>query len=159
MSVTGLLPIDPVVAVREARTEAEWGAVRAIRQAVFIDEQACPPEEEWDEHDAPEARGGPTHHLLGTLNGLPVGCARWRRVEAYAKLERFAVLAAARGRGVGRALVARALTDARNKGLRRFVLHAQTHATGLYAPFGFEIVGEPFSEAGIEHVKMTLTDR
>lgn len=155
----GLLPIDPVVAVREARTEAEWRAVQGIRQRVFIDEQGCPPEEEWDEHDDPAKRGSLTHHLLGTLNGLPVGCARWRRVEAYAKLERFAVLAPARGKGVGRALVAQALTNARNKGLRRFVLHAQTHATGLYAPFGFEPTGETFTEAGIEHVKMTLTDR
>lgn len=156
--VLGLLPRPLEIAVSEALTAAEWSTVRAIRQAVFVDEQGCAPEEEWDEHDAPEARGGSTHHLLATLNGLPVGCARWRRVGSEAKLERFAVLGPARGKGVGRALVARALAASRAAGLRRFVLHAQTQAAGLYAGFGFREASEPFDEAGIEHVKMTLTD-
>ena len=161
--------------VREATTAADWAAVRAVRQAVFVDEQACPPEEEWDEHDAPERRGRETHHLLalstappeavssgGVWAGAVAGCARWRAVEdavgPAAKLERFAVLPRSRGRGIGRALVARALADARAAGHRRFVLHAQTHVALLYAAFGFETEGAPFDEAGIEHVKMTLED-
>lgn len=152
------VPPPPEISVREALTEADWEAIRAIRQAVFVDEQGCPEEEEWDEHDEPEARGGPTRHLLATLRDLPVGCARWRRVGAEAKLERFAVLRPARGRGAGHALVAHALEMARAAGVRRFVLHAQLPAAGLYAGFGFEPVGEPFTEAGLEHVKMTLTD-
>lgn len=165
----------PPVAVREATSAADWAAVRAVRQAVFVDEQACPPEEEWDEHDAPERRGRETHHLLavstappddvssgGVWAGAVAGCARWRVVDteggAAAKLERFAVLAGSRGQGIGRALVARALADARAAGHRRFVLHAQADVAPLYAAFGFERRGAPFEEAGIEHVKMTLAD-
>ena len=154
--------MTPPFRIREAVTDADWRRVRAVRQRVFVEEQACLPEEEWDAHDAPERRGRDVHHLLGLADGEPVACARWRGVEtdagAWAKLERFAVLPAWRGRGLGRRLVARALADARAAGHGRFVLHAQTYAAGLYAAFGFAPTGGAFDEAGIEHVKMTLTD-
>ena len=143
---------------REALTEADWAAVRAVRQRVFVEEQACPPEEEWDAHDAPAARGRTVHHLLAERDGRAVGCARWRAVPGAVKLERFAVVPEARGGGLARALVARALADARAAGHRRFVLHAQTYVAGLYAAFGFEPEGDAFDEAGIEHVKMSLED-
>ena len=145
--------------IREAVSDADWAAVRAVRQRVFVEEQACPPEEEWDAHDAPEARGRTVHHLLAVHGGAPVGCARWRPVDGAVKLERFAVVPEARGSGLARRLVARALADAREAGHRRFVLHAQTYVAGLYASFGFVPVGDVFEEAGIEHVKMTLEDR
>ena len=157
-----------MLTIREATSDADWEAVRAVRQAVFVEEQACPPEEEWDAHDAPERRGRETHHLLAllptppTAGGVAVGCARWRAVDdgrgGAAKLERFAVVPDARGQGIGRALVARALADARAAGHRRFALHAQTAAAPLYAAFGFRAQGDVFDEAGIEHVKMTLAD-
>ena len=142
--------------IREAVTEADWAAVRAVRQQVFVEEQACPPDEEWDAADAPDLRGRSVHHLLAADPDGPVGAARWRPVGDVVKLERFAVVPRAWGRGLARALVARALDDARAAGHRRFVLHAQTYVAGLYAAFGFEPVGDVFDEAGIEHVKMTL---
>ena len=151
-------PLSVTVSIRPALTEADWAAVRAVRQRVFVEEQACPPEEEWDAHDAPGARGRSVHHVLAEADGVAVGCARWRAAGGAAKLERFAVLPEARGRGVARALVARTLADARAAGHRRFALHAQTYAAPLYAAFGFRETGAPFTEAGIEHVKMTLAD-
>ena len=146
------------LAIREAVTEPDWEAVRAIRQLVFVEEQACPPADEWDAYDAPERRGKDVHHLLATVGGAPVGVARWRAAGEAAKLERFAVLPEARGRGVARALVAEALAAARRAGHRRFVLHAQAYLRAFYESFGFQAEGEPFDEVGIEHVKMTLTD-
>jgi len=145
--------------LREARSPADWAAVQAVRTRVFIDEQACPPEEEWDAHDAANARGRTVHHLLAVRDGVSVGCARWRAVpDGTVKLERFAVVPEARGLGLARALVARCLADARAAGHRRFALHAQTYVAGLYAGFGFAPEGGVFDEAGIEHVKMTLED-
>ena len=145
-------------------TEADWAEARAIRQTVFVEEQACPPEEEWDAHDAPERRGRTAHHLLARVDGAPAGCARWRPVTdgdatqvRVAKLERFAVLVPFRGTGLGRALVARAVADARAAGHDRLVLHAQSHLEAFYAGFGFRPVGARFWEAGIEHVKMECT--
>jgi predicted GNAT family N-acyltransferase len=54
-------------------------------------------------------------------------------------------------------MVARAMSDARAAGRTRFVLHAQAHLADFYASFGFAVSGAQFEEAGIEHVKMTLT--
>lgn len=128
----------------------------AVRRVVFIEEQECPPEEEFDGYDE-EA-----HHLLGLLEGEPVATARWRVAEhessPHAKLERFAVLKEARGRGFGRAMVEAALADARQHGHARFILHAQAHLTDFYASFGFEPTGHRFMEVGIPHVEMTLHD-
>ena len=138
--------------VHPVTSEADWEAARAIRTQVFIDEQDCPPEEEWDAHDAT------SRHLLGWVGDTPVATARWRTVphdEALAaKLERFAVLPDYRGRGYGRDLVKYALGDARRAGFTTFVLHAQAHLEAFYADFGFETVGDVFEEAGIPHVKM-----
>lgn len=128
-------------------------AARAIRTAVFIDEQDCPPEEEWDGHDAT------ARHLLARLDdGTAVGTARWRTVlhneTPVAKLERFAVRKAHRGDGIGTQLVRAAIADAEQAGFSTQKLHAQAHLETYYARFGFSSTGEPFTEAGIPHVAM-----
>lgn len=147
---------------RRVQTDADWLAARYIRQRVFVEEQGCPPEEEWDAYDEPAARGVTCYHLLGFVAGAPVAVARWRPVEVggetMAKLERFAVLPECRGRGMGRAMVAATLRDARAAGFGAFVLHAQAHLEGFYASFGFRPISEPFDEAGIPHVKMVRRD-
>lgn len=144
--------------ISPVHTESDWQAARAIRQRVFVEEQACPPEEEWDGWDAPGARGVTCHHLLGTERGVPVAVARWRAVAfegaPAAKLERFAVVPEARGRGLGRAIIEAAIGEAEAAGFGTLVLHAQAHLEGLYASYGFERVGGVFDEAGIPHVKM-----
>ena len=147
---------------RRVTTEADWLAAQRIRQRVFVEEQACPPEEEWDAYDTPDARGVTCHHLLGIVNDAPVAVARWRPVavgdERMAKLERFAVMPTHRGCGYGRAMISAALDDASAAGFDAFVLHAQAHLEGLYASFGFRPVGAPFEEAGIPHIKMMRRD-
>jgi predicted GNAT family N-acyltransferase len=138
-----------------------WRMARAIRQAVFVVEQACPAEEEWDGLDllARHLLAWPGDAVVGDPALDPVGVARWRWYEARtAKLERFAVLAPARGTGVAKRLVASALADAREAGAGSFVLHAQTQAMGLYRGFGFVAEGDEFFEAGISHRRMRLVD-
>ena len=155
--------------VRPAVSDADWRAVQSVRRRVFVQEQGVPEADEWDAADAADRRGRTVHHLLAVVDGVPVGAARWRAAPAgspgaapaepaSAKLERFAVVPEARGQGVGRLLVARALADARAAGFGRFVLHAQTYVAGLYAGFGFRPQGPTFVEDGLEHVKMTLVD-
>lgn len=39
-------------------------------------------------------------------------------------------------------------------GLAAVELHAQTHACGFYQRLGYAASGDPFSEAGIEHISM-----
>lgn len=132
--------------------EADWQAVKAIRQRVFVEEQRCPPEEEWDTHDAT------ARHVLLTAGDRPAGCARWRVAShdgrAAAKLERFAVLPEFRGRGLGRALVGWVVADAEQAGFTRQMLSAQAHLEAFYESFGFHRSGPDFWEAGLLHTPM-----
>ena len=57
-----------------------------IRRIVFVIEQECPPEEEYDEHETISS------HFLAISNGLPVGTCRYRKTDYGYKLEQFAVL-------------------------------------------------------------------
>lgn len=151
-SVEALWHIAPV------KDDAAWAAARALRECVFVEEQGCPPEEEWDAYDWPQDRGRTCRHLVGWLGDRPVAVARWRPVRdaagPAAKLERFAVLPAYRGRGLGRRMVAFAIADAEAAGHTRLVLHAQAHLEAFYGSFGFARTGDPFVEAGIPHVRM-----
>lgn len=143
--------------IRRVTTDAEWRQARDIRQRVFVEEQECPPEEEWDEHDWQGSRAD-ARHVVAYEDGRPVGTARWRVAEwegrPAAKLERFAVLPQYRGGGRGRRLVLHLMEEARTAGHRTLVLHAQAHLERFYAELGFETVGERFTEAGIPHVRM-----
>lgn len=118
----------------------------AIRREVFIGEQACPPDMEWEYEDE-------STHFLATLNGEPAGVARWRKTENGYKLERFAVLQPYRGKGVAQALVKAVLADL-PPGAGYIYLNAQVQAMPLYAKFGFEKIGPMFDEVGIWHYKM-----
>ncbi|TDG35907.1 GNAT family N-acetyltransferase [Pedobacter changchengzhani] len=120
--------------------------VFAIRKVVFVEEQACPPELEWEHEDE-------SVHFLATISGKPCGACRWRKTEDGYKMERFAVLKEFRGQGVGRALIAEALSDI-PEDAHYIYLNSQLNAVSLYAKFGFNVVGEQFEEAGIQHYKM-----
>ena len=155
--------MPPDLIVRLVESEPDWVEVQRIRTAVFIEEQACLPEEEWDEHDTPEARFGTCRHFLGEVEERAVATARWHPYEfegvPAAKLERFAVINEARGAGYGRAMITHLMDDARESGFNRQILHAQTYREKLYTEFGFVRVGDVFNEAGIPHVKMVSTGK
>lgn len=124
-----------------------------IRELVFVIEQEVDPAEEYDEFEDIST------HFLAKLDGKPVGTARWRFTKNGVKMERFAVLEEARGKGVGQALVAAVLDDVNStpesQGKTKY-LHAQLTAMPLYSKFGFEKVGEMFEECNIQHFKMEL---
>lgn len=124
-----------------------------IRELVFVIEQEVDPAEEYDEFEDSSI------HFLAFLNGEAVGTARWRFTKNGVKMERFAVLKEARGKGVGQALVAAVLEDVNATpeaaGKTKY-LHAQLTAMPLYAKFGFEKVGDMFEECNILHFKMEL---
>jgi predicted GNAT family N-acyltransferase len=131
--------------------EGDWGELVAvaseIRRVVFIEEQGVPLEEEWDGRD-PECR-----HFLALSAGQAVGTAR---LLPDAHIGRVAVLAEARGRGIGVALMREAIETARRRGHRSVELAAQTQALPFYERLGFTAFGEAFLDAGIAHRSMTL---
>lgn len=125
-------------------------ACRALRRAVFIDEQAVPEAEEWDGQDADAI------HLLAFADDRPVGAARILLKGDTGKIGRVCVLAQARGTGLGAALILAALDLLRSRpGITRAKLGAQTHAIGFYEKLGFIAVGPIYDDAGIPHRDMS----
>lgn len=135
--------------------DRDWLTAKAIRTEVFVDEQACPVDEEFDGLDV-AAR----HLLVHSVDGEPIATARWRTAPYFtdeddgkptAKLERFAVRRDFRGRGLGRHLVQALLDDAQAEGHQRFKLHAQEHLVDFYGSFGFTVIGDRFIESCLPH--------
>ena len=126
--------------------------VYAVRSIVFVEEQHCPWDEEFDSLDDGAV------HILGEQDREPVAAARIRFMGDYAKLERIAVRAAYRGRGIGDRLVEYMVEIARRHGRTTFKMHAQAHLTGFYRAHGFDVCGELFQEAGIDHYPMIRQD-
>lgn len=135
--------------IRLARDERDRAAVFVIRGAVFVAEQQVPVEEEWDVRDAT------ADHLLALDGGIPVGTVRLVDLGGgVGLLGRLAVLPKGRGTGTGAALVRAVEGRARERGLTKVELHAQTHALGFYARLGYAAYGEEFLDAGIPHLHM-----
>lgn len=126
---------------------ADFETCIAIRWQVFVQEQNVPAAEERDEYDAT------ARHFLAHLDGVPLGTARvvLKGDGATAKIGRVAVLAAARGKGVGAALMRFIESQA---GAASCELNAQVHALKFYQALGFEAYGEAFQENGIPHRRM-----
>ena len=91
------------------------------------------------------------HALARDAQGVAVGTGR---LLPDGHIGRMAVLASARGGGVGTALLQSLMQAARERGHREAVLSAQTHAVAFYARLGYTAVGEVYEEAGIAHVDM-----
>jgi predicted GNAT family N-acyltransferase len=142
------MPRQKRLQVKQVSDQGDLDKVFAIRRQVFVVEQNCPPELEWEFEEE-------STHFLATVDGLPAGAARWRKTDKGYKLERFAVLSEVRGLGVGQALVRSVLSDLPSDATYVY-LHAQIQAIGLYQKLGFEITGPEFEEAGIRHYKMIL---
>ena len=130
-------------------TEDDLKKAFSIREKVFVVEQNVAREEEYDEFE------NTSTHFLATINNKPVGTARWRVKGDKIKLERFAVLKEARGKGVGAALVNAVVKDIEdNKTGEELYMHAQVHAVPFYEKLGFAKKGNLFVECDIEHYVM-----
>jgi predicted GNAT family N-acyltransferase len=136
------------IEVKKAGNDQEQQLAFAVRREVFVTGQQCP--------EALEAEGNEEAvHFLATVNGQPAGAARYRKTAGGYKLERFAVLEAYRGMGVGDALVKAVLKELKEYTLPVY-LHSQLPAITLYERNGFRKQGDLFVEADMEHYKMVL---
>jgi predicted GNAT family N-acyltransferase len=129
----------------------ELGAhARPLRQAVFVEEQRIPLDIELDDADATAV-----HAVARNRLGQVVGTGRLLQpAPGVGKIGRMAVHRVLRGGSVGRRVLQALVEAARLRGDREVMLHAQRSAVGFYSRLGFEARGEPFSEAGIEHLEM-----
>lgn len=124
----------------------------AVRSAVFMEEEGIPYTIEHDEYDCSAI------HVLGEEQGEPFAAGRIRPYQGYAKLERISVRKAYRGKNRGHKLTDFMVSVANEKGFKKYLLHAQSHLTGFYRKHGFEISGDLFQQAGIDHYVMIRDD-
>ena len=133
----------------------EQGA-RAVRTAVFIEEQSIDEAEEWDDEDA-----GACHAVVSNLAGLALATGRLITqglglAPGQAKIGRMAVLRSSRGVGLGQQVLQALMAQARTQGVSDLSLHAQTSAQAFYQRVGFLPEGPVFDEVGIPHIVMSL---
>ena len=137
----------------DALTPRELQNIYMARQQVFAIEQACAylDADGYDED---------SHHLAAWSAEHRVPLAYARVVHpglkyAEPSIGRVITTAAARGTGLGRELVRRAIEHASSvfpqHGIR---ISAQSRLENFYAGFGFVIVGERYMEDGIPHTEM-----
>lgn len=118
----------------------------SIRHKVFVVGQNCPEDLEYEFEEES------THFLL-LENGNPLATARHRKTEKGVKLERFAVLENARGKGFGMQILQAILHDLEDEKALKY-MHAQEQVIPFYEKVGFIKEGDLFEEAGIMHYKM-----
>lgn len=135
-----------MIKVVKVSEEADLEKVFDIRRVVFVEEQNCPPELEWENEDI-------SIHFLAKYDNKAAGACRWRKTEKGYKLERFAVLQEFRGKGIASEMIKNVLQDLPSDA-NYIYLHAQVSAMPLYQKMGFIAEGPQFEEAGIQHFKM-----
>ncbi|MFO1184512.1 MAG: GNAT family N-acetyltransferase [Bauldia sp.] len=140
----------PVVRSKVVHTLEEMMKVFSIRSAVYMEEQNCPYEEEFDGNDFSGT------HLLGSIDGEPAGCLRIRYFGDFAKIERVAVLGRFRHRGLGRKLVVAAVELCRAKGYRRIYAHARRSLLSFWQRLEFAPLPDaaPFAFSDFEYVEI-----
>jgi predicted GNAT family N-acyltransferase len=146
-----------MVQVLLVANDEQLKACHEVRRVVFVEEQQVPVEEEWDDLDEVSE-----HFLALPEDGAPLsealGTARlWiDPVSSQAKAQRVAVHKAARGKGIGRALMRALEWRAKERGAPEVLLGAQLTAIPFYERLGYTAYGPEFDDAGIPHRMMKL---
>ncbi len=138
----------------DALTPAELYGILALRQRVFVVEQACA-------YLDADGRDPASLHLFATdAAGRYVACLRvvppgTKFVEP--SLGRIVTAPEVRRTGLGRDLVARGIDAAIGAHGRVSIrISAQRYLERFYGEFGFVTQGAPYDEDGIPHVDMLL---
>jgi predicted GNAT family N-acyltransferase len=121
--------------VKVAQSLNDLMQVVAIRSAVFISEQQCPYDEEFDGNDFCAT------HLIAYKGREPIACLRIRYFADFAKIERMAVRAEFRNTRASLNIIRAAIELIRKKGYRRIYGQSQDRLVGWWSMFGFKPMG------------------
>jgi predicted GNAT family N-acyltransferase len=149
---TALPTLRNAYTVSVARSLDEMIQIQTVRSLVYMADQACPYEEEFDGNDFCGAT-----HLLLKWGREPIGVARIRWFGEFAKFERLAVRKEHRG-GPGLLMLCRAVFDlAARKGYRKLIGHAQVRGEAFWKRYfkGRRRAGRPaFAFSGYAYLEM-----
>src|ERR1700686_4107910 len=118
------------ISIRIARDPNDLMLVTAIRAAVYLAEQDCPIEEEFDGNDLVAA------HFIGFVGSEPAACLRVRFFGEFAKVERLAVRHQYRRSRVSFRLVQASVDYIKRKGFRKIYGQGQDRLGDFWAPLG-----------------------
>lgn len=118
------------VQIRVARSLNDMMRVAALRSAVYLSEQSCPYDEEFDGNDFCAL------HLIGFVGHEPAACLRARFFADFAKLERLAVRHEFRRSPLAFEMVRAGIELCRVKGYCRIYGHAQDRLVPFWRRFG-----------------------
>jgi predicted GNAT family N-acyltransferase len=122
---------NQTIKVDIARTIPELMEAFAVRALVYMGEQKCPYEEEYDGNDFAAAT-----HLIARVGKEPVGVMRIRWFAKFCKVERVAVRREHRGGLVAAALIEAACALAGRKGYRTILGHIQARLLPFWIRYG-----------------------
>ncbi len=140
------------VTVSVARSFDDLMRIVSLRSAVYIAEQECPYEEEFDGNDLAAT------HLIGYVGNEPAGCLRLRFFGSFAKVERLAVRHEFRNTRLSFKLVRAGIDLCREKGYRRLYGHSRADLVKFWSMFGFRPVPDrpQFAFSDVAYVEMAL---
>lgn len=140
------------VTIRLARSFNDLMVVTAIRSAVYLAEQDCPIEEEFDGNDFVAA------HFIGYVGDEPAACLRARFFGDFAKVERLAVRHQYRRSTVSFKLVRASIDYLKRKGFRKIYGQAQDRLVDFWAHFGAKPLASlrPITFSDFSYTEMVL---
>jgi predicted GNAT family N-acyltransferase len=140
------------LSVTVARTIEDIMKVMTVRSAVYVGEQECPYDEEFDGNDFSGA------HLIGYVGNEPVGCLRVRYFADFAKIERLAVRKEYRKTRIAFQIVKAGIELCRAKGYRRIYGHSQKRLLNFWGRFGFRPLegGREFVFSDFDYIEIVL---
>jgi len=121
------------VGITIARTFDDLMRVTAVRNSVYIGEQECPFDEEYDGNDLSAT------HLLAFIGDEPVGCLRLRFFADFAKFERMAIRKEYRKSRAAIQLARAGFKFCQKKGYRKVYGHVQERLVPFWSRFGFRV--------------------
>lgn len=118
------------IEIRVVKSLSDLMKVIAVRSAVFMSEQSCPFDEEFDGNDFAAT------HLIAFRRSEPLACIRVRFFASFAKIERLAVRHEYRNSRAAFDIVWAAINLARKKGYTVIYGHAQDRLVKFWSHFG-----------------------
>lgn len=138
------------VSVTIARTFEDLMRVVSVRSAVYIGQQECPYEEEFDGNDLCAT------HLIGYVGREPAGCLRVRFFADFAKIERLAIREEFRKTRTAFQLVRAGFRLCQKKGYTKVYGHSQKRLVNFWSRFGFRVMegGKSFVFSDFDYVEI-----
>ena len=117
--------------VEMVRDLNDYMKVVAIRSSVFLAEQDCPYDEEFDHNDLSAS------HLIAYLRNEPVATLRIRWFASFAKIERVCVMKHVRGGALVKLMIETAVEMIGRKGYRHVLGYIQKRLVPFWKQLGF----------------------